>query len=254
MKKVILLVAMAIQVRAVEVLSYQMDAKGYRYKDELRIADARKIAILSYGSLVKQPMGHSGVLLQASSFEPTDIFLPINLSWLSRGKWLTAAIDTTGEPKRIWAASSSYTYLPNACNNLAGREGASYRGPRKGYDLTNIFYMKRLVHTWVMRAPESVRQKIPLLIVQQIAAWADSREYSAVIWASFPPNINSQQEAIDKLLANPELLANTQGYVMNLPEGPQSTLENAIIAGQEALKDLRDAQEKCKDMQADIFL
>ena len=102
------------------------DANGYRYKDENTIQDKRKIAILSYGSLVKQAENHqTGARLDASAFAPTEIRLPVSLARLSQGNRLTAVIDKNGKPKKVWAATSQFQFLPNARNNLAAREGST---------------------------------------------------------------------------------------------------------------------------------
>jgi N-formylglutamate amidohydrolase len=245
-------------IQAMELPHYAVDASGYHYKDESEITDKRTIAILSYGSLVKKSVGPSGVKLHASVFSPTDIFFPISLSRIC-GNRLTATIDVQqGEPKRVWAATSLYHYLPNARNNLAGREGAAYHGQAQAYDLSSISYMKRLasgrtrdeneelipdMNRWVIRKQENPRLRLPNDLAKQVATWADAKGYSAVIWVALPPNVNSQQEAIDKLLQNPTFLANTQEYINNLPEGPQTTFENAILAGKEVLQDLKTAAQ-----------
>lgn len=258
-KSYLLLLSLIIGIQAMELPHHDVDASGYRYANESTISTPRKIAILSYGTLVKKSVGPSGVQLQASPFKPTDIFFPISLSRIC-GNRLTATIDIHGEPKRIWAATSFYRYLPNARNNLAGREGSSYLGQIKGYDLSAISYMKRLAHgqtkdsneelipdtanKWAIRIQENPQQRIPLATAKQLAKWADSEGYSAVIWVSLALNVNSQQEAIDKLLHDPTFLANTQEYVKNLPEGAQTTFENAILAGKEVLQDLKTASQE----------
>ena len=138
------------------------DANGYQYRDENTVEDKRRIAILPYGSLVNQAA-------------------------------------STGAGVRIAATTSQFQWLPNARQNLAGHEGAPYRGQQTGYDLSNIFYMKKLMPArqkdrneeiipntdrWVIRI-EAEPQKLPIDVAQRIARWADSQGYSAVIWAPF---------------------------------------------------------------------
>ena len=159
---------------------------------------------------------------------------------------MTAVIDRDGDPKRVWAATSKFQFLPNARNNVAAREGSPYRGQDTGYDLTNIFYMKKFAHgrmkdaneetiagsdRWVIRTEANERQRIPMGTALALAQWADANGYSAIMWASFPPNLSSQQVAAAKLLENAELLRNSQDYVRKLPDGAQSAFEKAIVAG-----------------------
>lgn len=237
---------------AMEAPRVQRDANGYRYRDENTAQDKRKIAILSYGSLVKQNTNNqTGAKLEASAFAPTTIQLPVSIGRQSQGNRMTAVIDKYGDLKRVWAATSDFQFLPNARTNLAAREGSPYRGQDTGYDLTNIFYLKKLLpdrmkdaneelvlntNRWAIRTEANERQRIPTATAQALAQWADTNGYSAIIWASFPPNLSSQQAAAAKLIENAELLANTQSYVSNLPDGAQSAFEKAIIAGRDALR------------------
>jgi hypothetical protein len=230
------------------------DAKGYRYKNENEVQDLRNIAILSYGSLVNQPVNsESGVRLEADyPFEPTNTYLPVNLMRKSLSNRVTAVIDSeNGLPKRVWAVTSKFKFLPNARNNLAGREGAPYRGRDTGYSLDNIFYMKKLLPgrakdanekvvsgRWVIRNANDSRQDLPMDVAINLADWADENNYGAIIWASFPPNINSESELIQMLLQDDTLLANTQNYVNILPDGPQTDLEVAVVQGKAALRAL----------------
>lgn len=239
---------------AMEAPQPQRDANGYRYRDENAVQDKRKIAILSYGSLVRQNTNNqSGAKLEASAFSPTNIQLPVSISRQSQGNRMTAVIDKNGDLKRVWAATSQFQFLPNARNNLAAREGSPYRGQDIGYDLTNIFYMKKLLpdrmkdaneelvpntDRWVIRTEANERQRIPAATAQALAQWADANGYAAITWASFPPNLSSQQAAAAKLIENAELLRNTQEYVRNLPDGAQSVFERAIIDGPDALRAL----------------
>lgn len=232
-----------------------VDANGYRYKDETTIRQHRKIAILAYGSLVRQQANlQTGARLEATQFSPTEIKLPISLSRYSQGsRRITAVIDSNGDPKRVWTATSVFTFLPNARNNLAAREGSRYLGQSAGYDLTNICYMKKLLPNqtadrdetmidstdWAMRASKGRQRRkdeLPASSARKIAAWADAHAYTAVIWASFPSNMKSKKDVVRKLLHDSTVLKNTQQYVKNLPDGAQSALERAVIAGKSALR------------------
>ncbi len=233
-------------------LSQRVDSNGYRYKDEDTVQDKRKIAILSYGSLVHQPINErTGAQLYASSFQPTALSLPVAMARESAGKRISAVVDTLcGKDKRVWYAVSEFAFLPNARNNLAAREGVLLRNGHGGYDLTNIFYIKKILPgrtkeadeevipdttQWVIRTTDNVRQRIPTVTAQSIASWAEKNRFSAVIWASFPATLSSQKDVARTLLSDPELLRNTQGYVQMLPDRAQTVLERAICAGPEAL-------------------
>lgn len=232
------------------------DANGYHYKNEREIRDSKKIAVLAYGSLAKQRENRqTGALLETTQFKPTDLYLPVSLLRQSQGPRLTAVIDPQGHPKKVWAATSHFQYLPNARNNVAAREGSRYLGQNKGYDLTNIFYMKKLVPnhrrdcnekeisgtSWVISTPRTKQQRrheLPEDTKRAIAQWADGKGYTAVVWASFTPNIKSQREATRRLLQDDVLLRNTQNYVRNLADGAQSPFERAVMGGAEALERL----------------
>lgn len=226
------------------------------YKNEREIRDSKKIAVLAYGSLAKQRENRqTGALLETAQFKPTELYLPVSLSRQSQGPRITAVIDPQGHPKRVWAATSHFSYLPNARNNVAAREGSRYLGQNKGYDVTNIFYMKKLSPrqtkdcnekviagtNWVINAPRTKQQRINELSEEtkhSIAQWADQNGYSGVVWASFAPNIKSQREVVKRLLRDDVLLRNTQDYVRNLADGAQSPFEGAVMGGAEALERL----------------
>ncbi len=229
----------------------QQDANGYRYRNEQTVQDKRKIAILAYGSLVNQCANrHTGALVETFGFHPTSITLPVSITHLAQTNRFTAVIDHEGYPKRVYAAQSKFQFLPNARNNIAAREGSRYRGQENGYDLRYMFYMKKLApgahkdrneenigeSNWVIRIPENPRQRLPNAMAQSIAQWADSQNYTAVIWASFPPNIESQKAAAAKILENHDLYYNTKDYIINLPDGPQSPFEKAVAQGADAVR------------------
>lgn len=210
----------------------------YLYRDENTIRDRREIAVLSYGSLVNDPAPDNRPALKAGQFSRSNITLPVALSRQSQGNRITAVIDNTlGTDKTMYYATSKFHFLPNARNNLAGREGVPFRSGQ--YSLDNIFYMKKGgtrdsnetpisgSHNWVMRASDS-RVVLSNDKSLEIAKWADQKGYTAVIWASFPPNKSSIREVARNLLSDTELLRNTKNYVDLLPDGPQTDLERAI--------------------------
>lgn len=229
----------------------QQDANGYRYRNEQTVQDKRKIAILAYGSLVNQCANrHTGALVETFGFHPTSITLPVSITHLAQTNRFTAVIDHEGYPKRVYAAQSKFQFLPNARNNVAAREGSRYRGQERGYDLKYMFYMKKLTpgttkdrneenigeSNWVILVPKNTRQRLSNNNAQSIAQWADSQNYTAVIWASFPPNIESQKAAAAKILEDHDLYYNTRDYISNLPDGPQSPFEKAVVQGPDAVR------------------
>jgi hypothetical protein len=226
----------------------------YHYTNESGIRDKRNIAILSYGSLVNNPAPNDGrpALQIENGFQPTNINLPVAFTrQSSKGQQnarITAVVDNKlGIPKQVYYTTSSFHYLPNARNNLAGREGVSLK--QQKYDLNNIFYMKKLLGNaqpdsnetiiqgkWVIRNSTSTRVQLTKDQAETLASWADENGFSAITWASFPPNYNSLQAVAKDLINNPTLLKKTQEYVSILPGGAQTKFEKAILKGKSELK------------------
>lgn len=252
MKIVPIFIGSFLLMQSIFAIHPQQDANGYRYRNEQTVQDKRKIAVLSYGSLVNQCANrHTGACIETYGFHPTSLTLPVSITHLSQTHRFTAVIDNNGYPKRVYAAQSKFQFLPNARNNLAAREGSSYRSQDRGYDLKYMFYMKKLAPVarkdsneeiipgtnWAILIPENSRQKLSNATAQSIAQWADSQNYSAVIWASFPPNVESQKAAATKILEDNDLYYNTKDYIINLPDGPQSPFEKAVVQGPEAVRE-----------------
>lgn len=198
--------------------------------------DIRKIGILSWGSIVRDPRD----LKIQGSFEKSALKLPIELVRLS-GKGtpkqrITRIIDREeGVPLSIWHATSSDTFLPAARANLQEREGTV---------LGNIFYIKTMLPN---RTPDSNEKAIvdasrrpvkdvngrPWFIVDKgadqlssndilsLANWASQQGYDAVMWTGL--GRTSGYESIDslkKLLASDRNTANnTVEYIKNGPAG-----------------------------------
>ncbi len=256
--KTLFLFTAIISFSGIHAMHPQQDANGYRYRNEETVQDKRKIAILSYGSLVNQSDNrHTGARIETFGFQPTTLTLPVSITRFSQTHRFTAVIDSNGYPKRVYAAQSKFQFLPNARNNLAAREGSSYRGQERGYDLKYMFYMKKLAPgarkdtneefipgtNWVILKPENPRQRLSDTIAQSIAEWANSNNYTAVIWASFPPNVESQKSAAEKILQDHDLYYNTKDYISNLPDGPQSPFEKAVVQGPDAVRDFMRTRE-----------
>ncbi len=252
MKIVPIFIGSFLLMQSIFAMHPQQDANGYRYRNEQPVQDKRKIAVLSYGSLVNQCANrHTGACIETYGFQPTSLTLPVSITHLSQTHRFTAVIDNNGYPKRVYAAQSKFQFLPNARNNLAAREGSSYSGQKRGYDLSCMFYMKKLTpgadkdsneefipgSQWVILVPKNPRQRLSNPIALSIADWADSQNYTAVIWASFPPNIESQKAAAAKILQDNDLYYNTKDYIIKLPDGPQSPFEKAVVQGPDAVRD-----------------
>ena len=222
-----------------------VDPNNYAFRDENTVQDHRRIAVLSYGSLVRSKTNpRNNAQLLAQDFKPSVLYFPIALARKSLGNRITAVIDEKlGEPKRVWYAESNFSWLPNARQNLASREGAPFISATKGYDLTNIFYMKKLIPgktkdaneefvpgstRWVVRSVENERQKLSAAVLEALVRWAEANHYDAIIWSSFPPTIDTREATIQLLLNNDELLTNTQEYIRQLPYGAETGLKKRL--------------------------
>ena len=243
---------------------------GYVYSNEKRSFDPMKILVFSYGSLVKQKDNkRTGDVLLADSFIKTTIKVPISFTflagypshWYSMGpqefksypkRRATATIDSNAhEFKTLWVARSNFTTLNNARNNLAAREGSPYRGATKGYDLTNMFYIRRLsrlypkkvseetiegTHEWVVLKPTKMHQRLDNKILKKMINYIKSNKAQAVIWAALPSNVEATE--LEKLMKDPLFVENTFNYILKLPEGHELTeFEKSIIKKAQLLKD-----------------
>ncbi|HXF90916.1 MAG TPA: hypothetical protein VNJ29_03190 [Candidatus Nitrosotenuis sp.] len=217
------------------------------YKDEQTVIDQRTIAILAYGSLVNNPDPGDRPALKASPFAPAGIKFPVALSRESRGSRITLVIDgKLGEPKDLYYATSTFRFLPNARNNLAGREGVPFRND--GYNLDNIFYMKKIINDrrpdlnekpipgtqWIIRM-SNPRVELSTQKAQELANWADRKGFTALVWASFPPTYDSLSDVATTLINDQTILRNTQQYISELPGGAQTPFEQAVMSGRNAL-------------------
>lgn len=224
------------------------------------ITAQERIAILSYGSLVKRS-NHSvtGAHLRASPFEPTTISFPISLSPLAHKDRITAVIDTQyGGPKRVWVATSGFSSLHDAMQNLAAREGAPYLKNKKQYDTRYLFYVKQLApgqknqkgeqllpafEGWVIHDTADRRQQLDTTIINEIISFAKKNSFDAVVWVSCPIVPISSRDFIARLVKDPVMLKNAQMYVKLFADGPQTDLERAILQGKQNLLDLMHAEK-----------
>lgn len=198
--------------------------------------DARKIGILSWGSIVHDPRD----LKIQGSFQQSTLKLPIGLFRLS-GKGtpkqrITRIIDRAqGVPLTIWHATSKFTHLPTARENLREREGTV---------LGNIFYIKTMLSN---RRPDNNEKPIvdasdrpvkdsndrPWYIIDKgmdqlssddiasLAKWASAEGYDAVIWTGLGRTVGYETEGkLKQLLAtDSNTLNNTIEYINSGPNG-----------------------------------
>lgn len=208
-----------------------------------------RIAILAYGSLVKQPT-HSvtGARLQASDFKLTTFSFPISLYPLDNKNRVTAVIDSNSSHfKRVWSALSSFDDFDDAVQNLAAREGAQQL-KRGVYDTRYIFYIKKHrsdnKQTWILRDSPHARQQLSPELKSAIMKWAEENNYEAVLWVACPIAPVERVDFIKKLIQDPIMLHNAQRYIKLLPDGPQTQLERAIMQGKTQLTRLLSLENK----------
>jgi len=199
---------------------------------------------LSYDNLVKNLKVEKRPILQATEFKKIDITFPVAFSRESLGKRITAVIDNTlGEDRPLYFAISHFQFIPNARSNLSGREGVPLNVNNK-YNLDNISYMKKggsLIDAnekpvpnsngWLVRRRNNLRVEITDIKALELSVWAEKNDFNGIIWASFPPTLNSIKDVAKKLLQDKDLLNNTQEYILSLPDGPISEFENLIVNG-----------------------
>jgi hypothetical protein len=215
--------------------------QNYRYYDETAIRESRKILVFGYGSLMKQKKSLTNLnKLKAGNFIKTNIEVPLSLTRISgqgtNNRRVTVVIDNeSDETGNLWAAFSKFQFLPNARNNLAAREGAPLKNtesPLDGYDLSNIFYIKKLLSQqtkdpneqeiqgmpgWVVRVGvQDKRQELPQPLLKEMAQFAERNGADAAIWASFPSN-KTVEEIKNALRTDERLAKNTYYYLRTLP-------------------------------------
>lgn len=211
-------------------------AKGYYYRDE-SILPKQKILIFSYGSLVQQKDNKkTGDMLYAGGFVRTSITVPVSFTFLagypSPTRRATITIDTDSHDyKPLWVALSDFSYLENARNNLAAREGAPLLSEKKGYDLSYVFYIKKVAHSYKLKKREkritghsqwvtfytSKNQQLPTSILQKIIDILESQQAVAGVWVALPSNVD--QKALLAFTQDPVFVKNTSQYIQKLPPG-----------------------------------
>lgn len=231
--------------------------RGFRYIQETNVPHdyKQKILILSYGSLVKQKMNRkTGDVLYAGPFTKTSIAIPISFTFLAgypktgyhtapdiletyKNRRATAAIDANSdEYKNLWVATSDFSLLSNARNNLAAREGAPFINKKQGYDLSSIFYIRKVSNAskkktheesivgfpgWVMLRPPLSHQQLTPVVLYDIVKLLQEHHGDAAIWVALPANVN--KNVLFDLLKDPVFVTNTARYIHNMPPGNSMT-------------------------------
>lgn len=224
--------------------------KGYRYYDERKLPYKQKIILFAYGSLVKQKENRkTGDFLEAGLFEKTSLQVPVSFTFLAgypvngyflpldklknfSNRRVTVTIDSyANEYKDLWFAISKFNSLSNARNNLAAREGAPFKGIHKGYDLTNIFYIKKLLpyehkksyeefvdefSQWVTLKPHNKQQQLTDAVLKKMVLFAQENGAQAAIWVALPSNVD--RRTVNELIKNdPVFVKNTKEYIEKIP-------------------------------------
>ena len=140
--------------------------------------------------------------------------------------------------------------MENARNNLAAREGSPYKGSIKGYDLTHIFYIKKLspferkksyevfideFPNWVMLKNYNNHQQLPIHLIKEFVHYTIDNGADAVIWAALPSNVDVSY--LDILIKKDKLFVkNSHRYIESLPPGNiLTTFEKNIMKNYHAL-------------------
>lgn len=243
-------------------------AKGYYYHDETKLPK-QKILIFSYGSLVKQKDNKkTGDLLYAGEFSKTQIKVPVSFTFLAGyplhmlnkkttdiahfpTRRATATIDSTSKDyKNLWVATSDFSYVPNARNNLAAREGAPLLNQKTGFDVSNIFYIKKVnkkyqvkkqekkvpkFPEWVTLQPTHEHQQLSQDILQEMVTVLNNNNAEAALWVALPSNVD--QQTLSTILENdPVFVKNTITYIQKLPsDNVLSDFEKKVLEKWEIL-------------------
>lgn len=216
--------------------------EGYHYRNENEIRDKRKIVIFAYGSLVNEKQSPTNRnKLKAGNFVKTTIKVPLSLGRISNkntpNRRVTVVLDNTSDTTgKLWAAYSKFTFLPNARNNLAAREGIPFLDNK--YNLEAIMYIKKLLPLtkkdsneidipdmpgWVVKASPSSNHLLSNSIIKEMAEFTEKNNANAAIWASFPSNA-SLAEIQQQLKEDPTLSKNTFFYLQKLPSSTKLDL------------------------------
>jgi hypothetical protein len=184
-----------------------------------------KIAILGWGSLIWDPRD----LQLATSFALNGPSLPIEFCRISKNLRLTLIIDETfGTLCQTYAATSAFSTLDEAVDNLAQREGMPSSADVGFADLTT----QKRSRAAAARHPYAV---------ETIADWALHAGYDAVIWTALdshfenrttePFSVNAAMRFLEQLEQHDaEAFARALDYIRRAPGATQTPVRDRTAA------------------------
>jgi hypothetical protein len=184
-----------------------------------------KIAILGWGSLIWDPRD----LQLATPFALNGPSLPIEFCRISKNLRLTLIIDETfGTLCQTYAATSAFSTLDEAVDNLAQREGMPNSADVGFADLTT----QKRNHAAAARHPHAV---------ETIADWALHAGYDAVIWTALdshfenrttePFSVNAAMRFLEQLEQHDaEAFARALDYIRRAPGATQTPVRDRTAA------------------------
>lgn len=176
-----------------------------------------RIAVLGYGSLVNNLHStHYHATLEVSPFLPAEgLELPICLGRISSAntdrRRITMVLCEQASPRQAYFAEACFDELDKAIENLRTREGIGPRG---------IHYIS------YMNLRDGTKRSRYDFVAEKVNDWAKINRFDAVIWTDLPENgikfhsSFKEEEILPLLLSDPVLLANTKGYIRDLPNPP----------------------------------
>lgn len=211
-------------------------------------SSGRRIAVLAYGSVINNP----GDMKIIKPFKKTTFGLPIRMSRVSRWpgfpnptcmtaeRRFSLTVDPLASPAPIYYATSTFTSLPAARDDLATREGSPNR--------KNIAYIRKLNTGQQVESGENYSEQahhtwagyllqLDPMYADAIVKWAEQEGFDAVIWTSLPANVPTEpgprggRKILEYLHNDPVLLKNTQDYIRDLPADIKTPLLRSIESG-----------------------
>ncbi len=180
-----------------------------------------RIAILAWGSLVKNPDGDPALgqtpLAIVDEWKQVGPRLKIEYSRISKGNRLTLVIDPNGTENSVFVAESACITLNDAAENLRAREGCTHP-PSIGRMLKN--------------GPSSASEP-----EATIRTWLNQTAFDGVVWTALPPKfreINGKDFTEHAAIKFLESLAETERekafrYFVETPDPITTNLRTKVI-------------------------
>ncbi|GLR66404.1 hypothetical protein GCM10010909_10840 [Acidocella aquatica] len=184
-----------------------------------------KIAILGWGSLLWDPRE----LKLKAPFELTGPSLPIEFCRVSKNLRLTLIIDEAfGTLCQTYAATSAFTNLPEAMENLRLREGMT--------STANVGFA-----VIANQERSQIATKLHPRATETIADWTVNAGYDATIWTALDSRFEGQTaepfsvNAAIRFLENleqydPEAFARALEYIRRAPDATQTPVRDRTAA------------------------